>query len=233
MVARTIDFGTTLANKTIKLRFRIGTDEVQAAGGWYIDDIAFTGLSNKPFSAQLPEDGMCENLPPVANAGMDQTVPSNANVNLDGSASTDPDMAPNPLTYAWTQTAGPTVTLTGGTSATPNFVAPSVMVDTTLTFQLTVNDGAAMASDSVDIVVQKDTGGVGGAGVGGGSTGGMGGMGEGGAGGSTKPPTTDPGGCDCSLPGSEHSTSTRDVGSSILALFGAWIVRRRRNSKAS
>ncbi len=233
MVAQTINFGATLANKTIKLRFRIGTDEVQGAGGWYIDDIAFTGLTNKPFSAQLAEDGMCENLPPVANAGMDQTVPSNAGVSLDGSASTDPDMAPNPLTYAWTQTAGPTVTLTGGTSATPNFVAPSVMVDTTLTFQLTVNDGAAMASDSVDIVVQKDNGGSGGAGVGGGSTGGMGGMGEGGAGGSTKPPTTDPGGCDCSLPGAEHSNSTREAGGFLAALFGAWLVRRRRQNRLS
>lgn len=221
MVARTIDFGTTLANKTIKLRFRIGTDEVQDAGGWYIDDIAFTGLTNQPFSAQLAEDGMCENLPPVANAGMDQTVPSNASVKLDGSASTDPDMAPNPLTYAWTQTAGPTVMLTGGTSAAPNFVAPSVMADTTLTFQLTVNDGAAMASDSVDILVQK--------GAGDGSTGGMGGMGEGGAGGST----SDPGGCDCSLPGAEHSNSTRDVGGFLSALFGAWLVRRRRQNRLS
>ena len=54
MVNRTINLGATLANKTIRIRFRIGTDGAVGAGGWFIDDLAFTGLANKPFSAQVP-----------------------------------------------------------------------------------------------------------------------------------------------------------------------------------
>lgn len=239
MVARTINFGTTLANKTVKVRFRVGTDQLMGAGGWYIDDIAFTGLTNKPFSAQLAEDGMCKNLPPISNAGADQTVPSGSNVGLDGAASSDPDNGPSPLTYAWTQTAGPTVTLSGDMGATPTFTAPNVMMDTLLTFQLTVNDGAAMATDTVDVTVQAKagTGGSGGMGTGGSATGGNGTGGSGGesgvGGGSTKPPITDPGGCDCSLPGSERPAPMRDVGGSVLALIGAWLMRRRRSGKPS
>jgi len=274
MVARTINFGTTLANKTVKIRFRIGADQMVGSGGWYIDDIAFTGLMNKPFSAQLPEDGLCANVPPISNAGLDQTVSSAANVTLDGSGSSDPDNKPSPLTYAWSQTAGPAVTLSDVTAAMPSFVAPSVMMDTTLSFQLTVNDGAAMATDSVDILVQAQMGssssgmggaggmagagggGMGGAGgtagAGGSSTGGAGGMGVGGSsvggaagaggtgetgssssGGTTIPPLTDEGGCDCSIPGGENSTPMRDIGGSLLAIFGAWLVRRRRSGKPS
>jgi LmbE family N-acetylglucosaminyl deacetylase len=53
------------------------------------------------------------NQPPIANAGPNQTVQVNALVQLDGSASSDP--GGNPLTYQWTQTSGPTVTLAQAT----------------------------------------------------------------------------------------------------------------------
>ncbi|MBU0569004.1 choice-of-anchor D domain-containing protein, partial [bacterium] len=46
---------------------------------------------------------------PVANAGLDRTVSVNSPITLDGSNSSDPDG--DPLTYQWTQTAGPTVSL--------------------------------------------------------------------------------------------------------------------------
>ena len=57
--------------------------------------------------------------------------------------------------YSWTQTAGPSVTLSGADSATPTFTAPDVGADgDTLTFELTVtdNDGAT-STDTVNIVV--------------------------------------------------------------------------------
>jgi MYXO-CTERM domain-containing protein len=41
------------------------------------------------------------------------------------------------------------------------------------------------------------------------------------------------GGCDCSVPGGEKPAPIRDVGGSLLALFGAWLVRRRRSGKPS
>jgi hypothetical protein len=79
------------------------------------------------------------NHPPVANAGTDQTRNAGTTVQLDGTASTDPDS--DLLTFTWSQTSGPTVTLSDVHSATPTFVGPQVAVSTTLTFQLLVDDG--------------------------------------------------------------------------------------------
>jgi hypothetical protein len=87
------------------------------------------------------------NQPPLANAGSDRTVNVGSLVTLDGSASSDPDNGPAPLSFTWTQTAGPTVTLTGVNTATPTFT-PTVVGD--YTFSLVVNDGEA--DSSLDIV---------------------------------------------------------------------------------
>ncbi len=89
------------------------------------------------------------NQTPIANAGPDQNVGVNATVALNGSASSDPDGGPNPLTYAWTQVSGPSATITNPTSATASFVASSAG---TYVFQLQVSDGAASATDTVSIV---------------------------------------------------------------------------------
>ncbi|WP_225413311.1 PKD domain-containing protein [Stigmatella hybrida] len=77
------------------------------------------------------------NREPTAHAGEDQTVAEHSTVVLDGSG-TDPDG--DALTYAWTQTAGPTVALSSATAEKPSFQAPHVRQDTVLTFTLTVTD---------------------------------------------------------------------------------------------
>ncbi|MGO8946422.1 MAG: PKD domain-containing protein, partial [Ktedonobacterales bacterium] len=74
---------------------------------------------------------------PVANAGPAQSAGVSTTVTLDGSGSTDSNG--NPLTYLWTQTSGPTVTLSSATAEQPTFTAPATAA--TLTFQLVVNDG--------------------------------------------------------------------------------------------
>jgi hypothetical protein len=92
------------------------------------------------------------NHDPVANAGDDQTVDPGDTVGLTAAGSSDPDG--DTLTYTWTQTAGPEVTLAGANTGSPSFTAPSVTVDTVLTFQLTVTDGrGGSATDSASVTV--------------------------------------------------------------------------------
>ncbi len=92
------------------------------------------------------------NTAPVANAGTAQTVVSAATVALDGSASADSDGSI--VTYAWQQTAGATVVMTGANSSSAGFTAPTVLANAILTFMLTVTDNeGATNSVNVDITV--------------------------------------------------------------------------------
>jgi hypothetical protein len=98
------------------------------------------------------------NAPPVANAGPDRLVQPGAAVMLDGTGSSDPDNGPGPLSFAWTQTAGPSATLANPLSATPTFTPES---PGDYTFSLIVHDGfVASAPDSVTISVAHPSTGV-------------------------------------------------------------------------
>jgi hypothetical protein len=87
---------------------------------------------------------------PVANAGVNQSVTRGSTVTLNGAGSSDPDGNPSPLSYSWTQTGGPSVSLSGATTAAPSFTASA---EGTLTFRLTVSDGLSNAADDVTVVV--------------------------------------------------------------------------------
>jgi hypothetical protein len=92
------------------------------------------------------------NKAPVANAGIDQSVPKGALVTLDGSASSDPEG--DVLTYLWTAPAGIAMSSNSGTK--PTFTAPDVITDTEYTFSLVVNDGKLDSpADQVMIIVRK------------------------------------------------------------------------------
>jgi hypothetical protein len=88
------------------------------------------------------------NLPPAADAGLDQTVDEGITVTLNGSGSSDPDGVIN--TFQWSQTAGPAVTLSDAAAARPTFTAPDVGPGgDSLTFNLTViDDGGLQSSDT-------------------------------------------------------------------------------------
>jgi hypothetical protein len=92
------------------------------------------------------------NSAPTADAGSDQTVDENTTVQLDASGSGDSDG--DTLSYEWTQTGGPSVTLSDATAAQPTFTAPEVDGDQTLTFEVNVSDGNASDIDSVNVTVQ-------------------------------------------------------------------------------
>jgi len=97
--------------------------------------------------------GVGINSPPTASAGADQTVVKLTTVNLDGSASMDPDG--DMLSFTWLQMAGPSVALSDVNAEQPSFTAPDVTVPIVLTFQLTVDDGAANSTDMVDVTVRE------------------------------------------------------------------------------
>jgi hypothetical protein len=87
---------------------------------------------------------------PTANAGADQTVTEGDPVQLSGTGS-DPDGA---VTFSWSQTSGPSVTLSDSTIANPTFTAPSVATTESLVFSLTVTDTDGLtATDSVSISI--------------------------------------------------------------------------------
>ena len=67
-MSRKLVFGMALAGKTVQLRFRIGSDQAAGEFGWEIDNIAFSGIDNKPF-ATIIDDKDC-NPVVVTDAGM-------------------------------------------------------------------------------------------------------------------------------------------------------------------
>jgi hypothetical protein len=90
------------------------------------------------------------NLPPVANAGADQNFFLNGvpvNVYLNGTGSYDPEGVP--LTYMWSQTGGPSVSLSSNISSTPSFTANVAGV---YTFALEVQDGQSPPIPGYDTV---------------------------------------------------------------------------------
>jgi hypothetical protein len=88
-------------------------------------------------------------LPPVANAGGDQTKLVSTTVTLDGSGSYDPNGHTD--FYTWEQLSGPSVSLSNSHAVSPTFTAPSTPA--TLVFRLTVDDGPYLGSSFDDVTI--------------------------------------------------------------------------------
>jgi hypothetical protein len=94
-----------------------------------------------------------QNTPPVASAGADQTAAVGDSVTLDASGSVDVDG--DTLSYAWTQTGGPTATLSNADKQQASATLPEAGV---YEFMVTVTDGAGGTdSDSVRVTVSGAT----------------------------------------------------------------------------
>ncbi len=137
-----------------------------AAGGSEQVEVSYTPSSLGLVSANLaiwsndPDEGVVGvpltgtgiNNPPVANAGLDQTVHVGTLVNLDGSGCTDAD-GDYPLSYAWqviNMPADSMVTLSSADSISPSFT-PDLVGDYTL--ELVVTDSLGLVSTAGDRVV--------------------------------------------------------------------------------
>jgi hypothetical protein len=91
---------------------------------------------------------------PHADAGGDQAVDEGEWVTLDGDSSYDPDG--EGLDYSWTQTSGQNVDLEDDDQEEAHFRAPAVNDDTSLRFELRVEDGSGRSDeDSVTVNVNE------------------------------------------------------------------------------
>ncbi len=90
---------------------------------------------------------------PIADAGPDQQVLAGELVFLDGTGSSDPDG--DTLTYQWEKNgrAKKEVQLQDADGVIASFLAPQQSDGTTFRFTLTVDDGTATSSDSVEVLV--------------------------------------------------------------------------------
>jgi choice-of-anchor B domain-containing protein len=106
------------------------------------------------------------NSAPNSVAGSSQTVRPGTTVTLNGSGSNDPDG--DTLSYAWSQTQGPAVSLSNANTISASFTAPSITSDTLLRFQLLVADARGLSDTSLVSVTISQSGGAVGDGGGGG-----------------------------------------------------------------
>ncbi|MDD9853198.1 MAG: cadherin-like beta sandwich domain-containing protein, partial [Deltaproteobacteria bacterium] len=117
------------------------------------DDSTAQGVSSAPDTVTIritADDDL-----PVVSAGANQRVDQGLRVTLLGQATDEA-----PPTVQWTQTAGPTVALSGATTLRPRFIAPLVRTDATLTFQLRATEAGGAGrnvDDAVNVLVVVDS----------------------------------------------------------------------------
>ena len=119
----------------------------------------FDGTTNSQIDSATITVLQAPNLPPIADAGPDQTVQQNTKVSLDGSQSMDGEQDGRPLASVyWEQIGGPMVTLNNASTTNANFTAPRLkgQKNTLLTFQLTIIDEEGLEdTDLVHVTVVK------------------------------------------------------------------------------
>ena len=103
-------------------------------------------LNRYEYRVYVKGDGTT-NQAPTANAGNDQELPTNTTTTTLSGSGTDPDG--NPLFYRWTQVSGPASIITNEDSA--NTEVNGLTNGSTYVYELTVSDGSASDTDTVQI----------------------------------------------------------------------------------
>lgn len=95
------------------------------------------------------------NTAPVVEAGTAQMAVEGSTVQLAATAS---DANGDTLTYTWSQTSGPDITLSSTTIEDPTFTAPEITAtEADVVLSLSVSDGSATTTDSVTITITDAT----------------------------------------------------------------------------
>jgi large repetitive protein len=140
------------APPSVMVRFRAGTGYSFGAPGWEIDDIEIGGATSKPFFSYQPHADQCDPGGPKVDAGPTVRAASGSIATLEGSATHPRDL---PLTFLWSQIAGPPVELRDTATATPSFIAPPVQEPVTYTFKVRAHDGKLLsAAAQTDVIVE-------------------------------------------------------------------------------
>ncbi len=145
-----LELGDAYHGQTVRLRFRFAASGDQD-GRWDLDNLAVAGVQGAPFPRLAANARTCA----LADAGPDQAVNAGTRVELNGAGSHA--YAGEVLTFAWTQVAGPAVTLDAPTAARTGFTALGGDADTELRFRLTVRSvtRGAEGTDEVTIHVRS------------------------------------------------------------------------------
>jgi len=119
------------------------------AGVYVIELVVNDGQTDSPVDIVVMTVNSKLNQPPIAKAGIDQTVEVSKEITLDGSTSIDPDG--DAITYQWSISSAPEGS-TAALSAT-NVISPTLTPDIAGVYviELVVNDG--QTDSPVDIVV--------------------------------------------------------------------------------
>jgi hypothetical protein len=152
--------GSLAVNQGSTLTFTFTPDSGYGVAEVWVDGEAKSITTSYTFTNVSSDHTIAVNFainqsPPIADAGLPQNLAEGETVTLDASLSADPNDAV--VAYAWSQIAGPRVTLSDENAVKPTFVAAPITEDTTLVFQVTVYDtGGSSDSDTVEVAITEN-----------------------------------------------------------------------------
>ena len=127
------------------------TPNVDTTGAAMVFELTVTDYSGAVSTDRCIVNVTWVNLPPNADAGVDQTVQEGDSVQLDASNSTDAD--DGIASYIWRQVSGPVVALSSISSFTPSFMAPNVdSAGASLVFEITVTDSGGLQDTATCLI---------------------------------------------------------------------------------